>query len=139
MGRRVRSLIAAFVAVIAISMTVTPALAVTNEQYNSSLSNFWNTVTGTCRTYHGTAIHIQLTTTANGGGTYSISVYRCSGGQIATLVGAAGSCSYPGFCGLGWAIALGGSQYAFYFKKTSGDYHDIINCPTNGVQMWSTS
>ena len=137
MRRRVRSSIAALVAVIAISMTVTPALAVTNEQYNSTLSNFWNTVTGACRTYHGTAIHIQLTTTANGTGTYSISVYRCSNGQISTLVGGAGSCPYAGFCGYGWAIALNGQQYAFKFQKTSGDWHDIIN--SSSVQMWSTS
>jgi hypothetical protein len=137
MRRRVRSLLAALLAVIAISMTVTPALAVKQEQYNSTI-NFWNTVTGACRTYHGNAIHIQLTTTTNGpGGKYTISVYRCSGGSPTTLVGGAGTCTYPGFCGLGWSINLNGSQYAFKFQKTAGDWHDIID--SRSVQMWSTS
>lgn len=137
MRRRVRLSIAALVAVIAMSMAVTTAFA---QSYTSTLS-FWNTLTGQCRTYSGSSIHIQLTTyVSNGGGsdhgTYSISVYRCSGGQISTLVGGAGSCNYGGFCGYGWSIALGGQQYAFYFAKTSGDYHDIIAC--DSVQMWST-
>ena len=137
MRRRVRSLIAAFVVIIAMSMTVTPALAVTHQQYNSTLHFFLSAV-GACRTYDGTAIHIQLTTTTNGGhGTYSISVYKCSGGHQNTLVGAAGGCNYAGFCGYGWSIALGGSQYGFYFKKTSGDGHDSID--STSVQMWSTS
>jgi hypothetical protein len=99
-------------------MTVTPALAVTHEQYNST-ANFWNTLVGACRTYHGTAIHIQLRTTTNGpGGKYSISVYRCSGGQQTTLVGGAGSCDYAAFCGKVWSIALGGAQFGFRFQKT---------------------
>jgi hypothetical protein len=130
-------LIAAFVAVIAISMSVTPALAVKQEQYNSTL-HFFNRTTGACRTYHGNAIHIQLTTTASSGsGKYTIAVWRCSGGVISTRVGAPGTCNYAGFCGLGWSIPLGGSQYAFEFIKTAGDYHDILDC--GSVQMWSTS
>jgi hypothetical protein len=137
MRRRVRSLLAVLVAVVAILMTVPPVFA---QSYTSTL-RFWDTLWGQCRTYSGTAIHIQLTTyveNSGGGdsGTYSISVYRCSGGQPSTLVGGAGSCNYPGFCGYGWSIALGGQQYAFKFKKTSGDYHDII--ASDSVQMWST-
>ena len=135
MRRRNRLLMAAMSAVFMMSMTVTTAFA---ESYTSTISGFWNTLTGQCRTYHGTGIHIQLTTTTRSGddGTYSISVYRCSGGQISTLVGGAGSCVYEGFCGYGWSIALNGQQYAFYFKKTGGDYHDIID--SSSVQMWST-
>lgn len=139
MQRRIRLLFAGLVAVIGMSWTVAPVLAV-NQQYNSTLS-FFQDRPGACRTYTGSAIHIQLTTyVSNGGGgdtgTYSISVYRCSGGQLSTLVGSAGSCHYGGFCGYGWAINLGGSQYAFYFKKTSGDFHDIVT--SDSVQMWST-
>jgi hypothetical protein len=133
--RRVRLFVAAFVAVIGVSMTVTPAFA---QQYNSTLSfNFERP--GACRTYNGTSIHIQLTTYVSNGasdsGKYTISVYRCSGGKISTLVGGAGTCNYPGFCGYGWSINLGGQQYAFYFKKTAGDYHDIVT--SDSVQMWS--
>jgi hypothetical protein len=141
MGRRVRPMIAALLAVIALSMTVTPALAVKREQYNSTVS-FAIDRMGTCRPYHGTAIHIQLTTFVSNGnqgdsGTYTISVYRCSNHQATTLVGGAGSCHYWGFCGLGWTINLGGSEYAFYFKKIAGDGHDIVT--SDSVQMWSTS
>jgi hypothetical protein len=141
MQRRVRTLIAAFVAVIAISMTVAPALAAVNQQYNSTLS-FTSTRMGACRTYTGSAIRIQLTTYVSNGhegdsGKYTISVYRCSGGVAKTLVGGAGTCNYWGFCGKAWSISLGGSQYAFYFKKTAGDFHDIVT--SDSVQMWSTS
>jgi len=80
---------------------------------------------------------LETTTTRSGDdGKYTISVYRCSGGSISTLVGGAGTCDYEGFCGYGWSIALNGLQYAFYFKKTGGDYHDIID--SSSVQMWST-
>ena len=137
MRRRIRLFIAAFVAVISVAMSSGLAVA---QQYNSTLS-FTHYRFGACRTYTGSAIHIQLTTYVSNGnagdtGTYSIRVYRCSGGQISTLVGSAGSCNYGGFCGYGWSINLGGQQYAFYFKKTSGDYHDIVT--SDSVQMWST-
>ena len=139
MKRRVRSLIAAFVAVLAISMTVTPALAVTHEQYTSTLS-FFLSAGGACRTYHGTAIHIQLTTAGADSSAYSISVYRCNSNTpptFQTLVGAAGACPVPGFCGKVWSIPLNGQKYGFFFKKTAGDGHDVIT--SNSVQMWSTS
>ena len=133
MRRRVRTSVAAFVATIAFLMTVTPVLA---ESYVSTAS-FWGTLVGACRTYHGSSIHIQLTTTNAGpNGTYTISVYRCTNGQQTTLVGAPGTCHYPGFCGFGWSIALNGLQYGFFFKKTSGDGFDIIK--SDSVQMWST-
>jgi hypothetical protein len=133
MHRRIRVFITALSVVIVMAMSVTPVSA---ESYTSTISNFWNTLTGQCRTYHGTSIHIQLDTTANGSGTYGISVYKCVNGAKGPQVGGEGSCPYPGFCGYGWSINLGGSQYLFYFRKTGGDYHDIIN--SNNVQMWST-
>ena len=141
MGQRVRSLIATFVAVIAISMTVTPALAVTEQQYNSNL-RLALSVVGTCRTYSGSAIHIQLTTIGASSSKYSISVYHCSGGHQDTLVGSAGGCNVNAFCGYVWAITLAGQQYGFFFNRTAGDGRDTIfsqNYPANTVQMWSTS
>jgi hypothetical protein len=136
MRRRVRLLAATFVALISVSMSSGLALA---QQYNSTLS-FTHYRPGACRTYNGTSINIQLTTYVSNGagdsGKYTISVYRCSGGQLGPLVGGAGTCNYPGFCRFAWAINLGGQQYAFYFKKTAGDYHDIVT--SDSVQMWST-
>jgi hypothetical protein len=136
-------LIAVAGAVLAISMTAAPAFATTNESYRQTIS-FYQDAFGQCQTFHGTAIHIQLTTySPNGGngGRYTISVYRCSGGRPSTLVGSAASCGYVGFCGYGWPIALNGYQYAFYFNKTAGDWHDIVACDASHgyVQTWSTS
>ena len=137
MRRRARSLIAVFLAAIAISSAVTPALAVTNEQYNSTLS-FYLSAGGACRTYHGTKIHIQLTTTGADSSQYSIEVWRCNADlRFETLVGSRGICEVPAFCGYNWAIALNGLKYGFYFKRTGGDGHDVIQ--SNSVQMWSTS
>ena len=136
MRRRARSLFAVFMAVFAISTTVTPALAVTNEQYNSTLS-FYLSAGGACRTYHGNAIHIQLTTTGASSSQYSIEVWRCTDDRFSTLVGSRGICEVPDFCGYGWSIALNGLKYGFYFKRTGGDGHDVIK--SNSVQMWSTS
>jgi hypothetical protein len=133
---------AVFVAVLAISTTAAPALATTNESYRQSIA-FWQDTYGQCQTFHGTAIHIQLTTYGGvtGIGRYTTSVYRCSGGQPSTLVGSAATCPYDGFCGYWWPIALNGSQYAFYFHKTSGDLHDWVICDQSRgyVQTWSTS
>ncbi|MBA3877901.1 MAG: hypothetical protein C0498_13450 [Anaerolinea sp.] len=137
LGRRL--LVATSGAILALSVTLTPAYAGVVNSYTSTLTvSTW--VTGAYRTYGGTAIHIQLNTTASQNGTYQIQVLRkdcIPGGGVCwgTVVGSAGNCPYNGFCSLSWNINLGGLQYAFYFSKPS----DGVTVSSTNVQMWSTN
>jgi hypothetical protein len=132
MRLRRRALGVAMATLFTLLVTVSPALA--SGTYHAALS-FNHYQDGACRSYTGTSIHIQLTTTASAGsGTYTIAVAKCGIWKYEE-VGAPGTCNYPGFCGLGWSINLGtGNTYRFVFVKAN----DGRTVSSTDVQMWST-
>jgi hypothetical protein len=133
MRLRLRALVIAMATLFTMLWTVSPALA--SGTYHASLS-FNHYQKGACRSYTGTSIHIQLTTSSsNGSGTYTIEVGKCFFGANPEIVGAPGTCNYPGFCGLGWNINLGtNNTYQFIFTKANDGR--TVSCAD--VQMWST-
>jgi hypothetical protein len=139
MTRRRRVPVVITAVIVAFLLTTSSAFAVVTHSYVSTWSQTTAQYSGTARVYSGHHINIQFNAGSTGNGTFTIEVFKeeCAGPIcVYTIVGGAGNCSYNGFCGLSWNIALDPNiKYGFRFRKPA----DGINVhSTNQVQMWST-